>query len=157
VSFLTREANGAEQRESEKPHRLGRPGTYHAVSISPDGQRAATDAGEPNGPSRDIWIYELARGTTTRLTFEGAQARGPVWTYDGKTIAYTTNRHGGDIYAKASSGLGGEEKLVESNDFKVPTDWTPDGRLLVYMNFAPGKGPRLWIHEAARRRRNTLC
>src|SRR5262249_44820539 len=81
------------------------------------------------------------------LTFEGTQAQMPVWTHDGKRIAYSTNRRGGDLYAKASSALGGEETLVESDDFKVPTDWTPDGQLLLYMNFAGGKGPRLWIHQ----------
>jgi hypothetical protein len=53
------------------------------------------------------------------------------------------------IVAGASSGLGGEEGLVESNDFKLPADWTPDGGLLLYMNFAGGKGPRLWIHQTA--------
>jgi eukaryotic-like serine/threonine-protein kinase len=136
-------------RDGKEQGRLGRPGTYDVVSISPDGQRVATTVGEPNGPSRDIWIYELARGTATRLTFEGAQASVPVWTHDSKTIAYTTNRHGGDIYAKASSGLGSEEELVESNDFTLPTDWTPDGKLLLYMNFAGGKGSRLWIHQTA--------
>jgi Tol biopolymer transport system component len=133
-------------RDGKEQGRLGRPGTNDVVSISPDGQRVATDVGEPNGPNRDIWIYELARATATRLTFEGVHAEGPVWTHDGKIIAYTTNRQGGDIYAKASSGLGGEEALVESNDFKIPNDWTPDGGLL-YMNFAGSKGPRLWIHQ----------
>jgi len=136
-------------RDGKEQGKLGGPGSYDVVSISPDGQRVATDLGQPNGPSRDIWIYELARSTATRLTFEGAQAEVPVWTHDGKTIAYTTNRHGGDIYAKASSGLGGEVMVVESNDFKIPNDWTPDGGLLVYMNFTGGKGPRLWVHPTA--------
>jgi eukaryotic-like serine/threonine-protein kinase len=136
-------------RDGKEQGKLGGPGSYDVVSISPDGQRVATDLGQPNGPSRDIWIYELARSTATRLTFEGAQAQGPVWTHDGKAIAYTTNRHGGDIYAKASSGLGGEVVVAESNDFKIPNDWTPDGRLLVYMNFTGGKGPRLWVHQTA--------
>lgn len=136
-------------RDGKEQGRLGHPGTYDVVSLSPDGQRVATNLREPNGPNSDIWIYELARGTATRLTFEGVSAQVPVWTRDGKTIAYTTNRHGGDLYAKASSGLGGEEMLVESDDFKIPIDWTRDGKLLIYMNFAGGKGPRLWIHQTA--------
>ena len=64
-------------------------------------------------------------------------------------IAYYSNRHGGDLYAKASSGLGGEKVLVESDELKYPTDWTPDGGLLLYMNFVGGKGPHLWIHQTA--------
>jgi eukaryotic-like serine/threonine-protein kinase len=136
-------------RDGREQGRLGRPGIYDVVSLSPDGQRVATNVTEPYGPNIDIWIYELARGTATRLTFEGAKAQVPVWTHDGKTVAYTTNRQGGDLYAKASSALGGEESLVQSDDFKVPTDWTPDGKLLLYMNFAGGKGSRLWIHQTA--------
>jgi len=136
-------------RDGKEQGRAGSPGRPDVPAISPDGTRVATSLGGAHGTDRDIWIYELARGTATRLTFEGVQAQVPVWTHDGKTVAYTTSRHGGDIYAKASSGLGGEELLAESDDFKVPNDWSPDGKLLVYMNFAGGKGPRLWIHEVA--------
>jgi len=136
-------------RDGREQGKLGPAGIYDVISLSPDGQRVATNLTEPNGPNSDIWIYELARGTATRLTFEGVHAQIPVWTHDGKIIAYTTNRRGGDLYAKASSTLGGEESLVQSDDFKLPTDWTPDGRLLIYMNFAHGKGPRLWIHQTA--------
>jgi Tol biopolymer transport system component len=136
-------------RDGKEQERLGHPGNYSGVALSPDGQRVAVGVGDPNSSNHDIWIYELERGTLTRLTFEGAQAAYPVWTHDGKMIAYYSNRHGGDVYAKASSGLGGEQKLVESDDLKYPTDWTPDGSLLLYMNFAGGKGPRLWIHQTA--------
>jgi eukaryotic-like serine/threonine-protein kinase len=141
-------------RDGREQGRLGAPGIYDVVSLSPDGQRVATNVTEPNGPNSDIWIYELARGTATRLTFEGVHAQIPVWTHDGKTIAYTTNRRGGDLYAKPSSALGGEQSLVESDDFKLPTDWTPDGKLFLYMNFAYGKGPRLWIQQAAPEKKN---
>jgi serine/threonine protein kinase len=136
-------------RDGKEQGKLGHPGTYDGASISPDGQRVATNLKEPNGSTSDIWIYELVRGTATRLTFEGVQAQMPVWTHDGKTIAYNTNRNGGDLYAKVSSGLGAEEDLVKSDDFKIPTDWTSDGRLLLYLNFAGGKGPRLWVHQTS--------
>jgi Tol biopolymer transport system component len=136
-------------RDGKEQGKLGSTGSHEVVALSPDGQRVATSLGELNSPGNDIWIYELGRGTATRLTFEGVNSGVPVWTHDGKTVAYTTNRHGGDLYSKASSGLGGEQLLVESDDYKLPTDWTPDGKSLLYMNFAGGKGPRLWIHQTA--------
>jgi len=136
-------------RDGKEQERLGHPGNYSGVALSPDGQRVAVGVGDPNSSNHDIWIDELARGTLTRLTFEGTQAAYPVWTHDGKMIAYYSNRHGGDLYAKASSGLGGEKVLVESDELKYPTDWTPDGGLLLYMNFVGGKGPHLWIHQTA--------
>jgi eukaryotic-like serine/threonine-protein kinase len=136
-------------RDGREQGKLGSAAAYQVVALSPDGQRVATNMGEANSPSNDIWIYELGRSTATRLTFEGVQANLPVWSRDGKTVTYTTTRHAGDLYSKASSGLGGEELLVESTDYQIPVDWTPDGRSLLYMNFAGGKGPRLWIHQTA--------
>ena len=133
-------------RDGKEQSRLGHPDNYDGVAISEDGQRLATTLAEANGFNTDIWVYELARGTATRLTFEGVHAAAPIWTHDGKTIAYVTNRQGGDIYAKTSSGLGAEQGLVESNDYKIPSDWSPDGKLLLYMNFVGSSVPHFWIH-----------
>ncbi len=133
-------------RDGKELEKVGRLGIYSGVALSPDGQRAALSIGDPNSPTRDIWIDELAHGTLTRLTFEKSNPVGPVWTHDGKSIAYYTNRGGGDIYQKASSGLGGEQALVQSDSTKYPCDWASNGRLL-YMNVVSGNGARLWIHQ----------
>jgi eukaryotic-like serine/threonine-protein kinase len=135
-------------RDGKEQEKVGHAGSYTGVALSTDGQRAAISVGDANG-SYDVWIYELARGTMTRLTFEGVQATAPVWSRDGKIITYHTNRGGGDLYSKASSGLGGEDVQVTSEDLKYPCDWSPDGKLLLYMTFKGGKGPHLWIHETA--------
>jgi eukaryotic-like serine/threonine-protein kinase len=134
-------------RDGKELEKVGKPETYVGIALSPDDQRVATEIGDPSSPTSDIWIDELAHGTLTRLTFEKSNPIGPVWTHDGKSIAYRTNRGGGDIYEKASSGLGGEQALVESTASKYPNDWAPDGRLL-FMSLS-GTGARLWIHDPA--------
>ena len=54
------------------------------VNISPDGKRVAVNRGDP----ADIWIYELARGTSLRLTFDLRNETLPVWSPDGRFVAY---------------------------------------------------------------------
>ena len=62
------------------------PGQYNDIRISPDGSRLALLVGSSG--SGDVWVYDFARATSTRLTFNVANAS-PVWSTDGKTIFYT--------------------------------------------------------------------
>jgi eukaryotic-like serine/threonine-protein kinase len=110
---------------------------YFDPSISPDGTRLATSliAGQGTG---DIWIFDLLRGTKTRLTFDPSIQRSAVWTPDGKTIFFGSNRKGGmHMYGKASDGGGPEQALLEAdNAFQYPESVSPDQRFLVYMRVA---------------------
>src|ERR1022692_3240997 len=72
--------------------------------ISPQGDRIALgiDIG-----MNDIWVLDLARGVRTRLTFGPVQNNGPVWSPDGRWIAYNSDRNGhATIYRKPSDGSG---------------------------------------------------
>jgi Tol biopolymer transport system component len=59
------------------------PADYDNPSISPDGRRVALEVGN------QIWIYDLARDTLTRLTFEGSVNADPAWTPDDKRISFS--------------------------------------------------------------------
>jgi len=144
-------------RDGKELEKVGSPNIYYGIALSPDNQPAATSIGDPNNSARDLWIDELVHGTLTRLTFEKSDPVDPVWTHDGKSIAYFTNRGGDDIYQKASSGLGGEQAVVQSDSVKYPCDWTSDGRLL-YMAVNPSKGGggRLWIHQDSPEKKDSL-
>ena len=63
---------------------VGEHGIIFDVNISPDGKRVAVNRGEP----ADIWVYELGRGTSLRLTFDPRNETLPVWSPDGHTLAY---------------------------------------------------------------------
>jgi len=110
--------------------------SYFDPSFSPDGTRLATALISQG--TGDIWIFDLARGTKTRLTFDPSIQRYPIWTPDGKTIFFGSNREGGfHIYSKASDGSGPEQALIEGDDaFKFPESVSPDQRFLVYMRVA---------------------
>lgn len=70
------------------------PQAFQRPSLSPDGTRIALEIVAPNGPD-DLWVYEVDRGTRTRLTFEASHTD-PIWTPDGTRITYSDQARAGD-------------------------------------------------------------
>ena len=89
---------------------------------------------------------DLLRGALTRFTFDPTQDGYPLWSPDGKQIAFESNRKGTyQIYWKPANGVGSEELLFESPNSKWPLDWSRDGRFLLYHEDAgPKTGPDIW-------------
>jgi eukaryotic-like serine/threonine-protein kinase len=103
---------------------------YQALSLSPDAKRIAVDISERS--ARDIWLFDPARGSMTRLTL-GHDNIYPVWSADGQRIAYSANVAGTyDLLARASDGTGGVDTLVKGPRYKFPGALTADGRWLIY-------------------------
>jgi len=102
------------------------------LAISPDGRRLAVARRDTRGGA-DIWLHDLSRGTSSRLTTDAALHYSPLWSPDGSRIVFSSERNGRyDLYQRAASGAGEEELLVRSGDDKVATDWSGDGRFIVY-------------------------
>jgi len=120
-------------------------GTFSAVALAPGAARMAverTDTGGGGQPNRDVWLREFARGVMTRLTFDPARDGMPVWSPDGKQVAFSSDREGGvtQIYRKDASGAGQEERLTEGPTQKVVLDWSKDGKYLLFREVNPGTG-----------------
>jgi eukaryotic-like serine/threonine-protein kinase len=113
---------------------LAQTGRYLGPSLSPDGTRVATAIYEGAQGIGDIWIFDVTRGTSTRLTFGPASQALPKWSFDGKTVYYMSNAKGAPhIYSKAADGSGTEQTVVETPDaIEYPSAASPDGRYLVY-------------------------
>ena len=89
---------------------------------------------------------DLARGTPTRFTFETFRPDHPIWSADGKWVAYTMfGGGGGNLYRKAANGVGGEEVLLNSNEPKIPTSWSRDARFLLFTFTEPKTGSDVWL------------
>ena len=127
---------------------VGRPASYDGLRLSPDGGRAAVVvASAPDGGlSVDLWIVELARGVSRRLTSNQAPDRAPVWSPKGDRIAFLSPRAGmSDLYVTAADGSGAEELLLRSDHSKTPTSWSRDGGLLLFNTYEPPNASNLWV------------
>ncbi|HMG35549.1 MAG TPA: protein kinase [Blastocatellia bacterium] len=123
---------------------LGDVTSYNSLCVSPDGKMATVAIPDVIGRT-DLWLYDVARGLRTAFTFGPAQARQQLWSPDGRRIVFCSNRKGRfDLYQKASSGVGNEESLLESNLDKNPTGFSPDGRLLLYTTTDPKTKGDMW-------------
>jgi Tol biopolymer transport system component len=73
---------------------VGQPADYSNPALSPDGKRLAVDVREPITRKRDIWVFDLERGSTARFTNNPADDFNAVWSPDGRQIAFTSDRKG---------------------------------------------------------------
>ncbi len=116
-------------REGREEPLTAEPRPYTYPRISPDGTRIALEVQDRDD---DIWIWDIARETLTRLTFDPAIDRYPAWTADGAHVAFGSRRGGGfeNLYWKAADGAGAVRRLNESENTQVPLVFSPDGRLV---------------------------
>jgi Tol biopolymer transport system component len=120
---------------------VGEPGEYiSAFRLSPDGRSVATARDDPGG--RDIWLLKAERGLVGRLTTNSGLSIYPVWSPDSRTIVFTSSRN---LFRKDTSGAGSEEPLAPAANIRLATDWSRDGRYLLYWETAPDTPRRLWV------------
>ena len=112
--------------------------------ISPDGREVAVVI--TDNTSQDIWRLDLARDILKRVTLEGSFNSSPLWTPDGKRLAFRSNRFGStNILWKPVEGSGPEERLTQSPNSQSPTAWSPNGKWLVYDEIDPATGFDVWL------------
>jgi serine/threonine protein kinase/Tol biopolymer transport system component len=107
------------------------PRAYTSPRLSPDGKLLALLVFDPTSPN--IWIYELARNTLTRLTFGPGANSTPIWSPDGRRIVYRT-RGAPSFRWKRADGSGSEEVLLGHLDDPAATPYSvsPDGKTLLF-------------------------
>ena len=120
--------------------------------LSPDGKRLAVSMGDPQA---DIWVFDLARGSQTRLTFGGAGTHmEPSWSPDGERVLFVqqsgaTLFSGTSLHARLANGGGQDEVLMEQGPQAAPVtllspQLTPDGRYLVHIEQSGPSGGSIW-------------
>ena len=108
------------------------PAGYHMPRLSPNGRYFVVEVREAN--SSDLVIYDLERGTTSPLTSDPAVDTYPLWSPDGETVVFGSNRGGGplNIYSRRFDASSPAERLTTSNRRQAPYSWGDDQSLLVF-------------------------
>ncbi len=113
---------------------VGERNESYALRLSPDGRRASVIQGDPNN---DIWIYELERGVRARLTTDAQVIPSPLWSPDGSELAYVGGAAVAEnpeyVLAAIPAYGSGEKKVILRSKVRIePTDWSRDGRYIVF-------------------------
>jgi serine/threonine protein kinase/Tol biopolymer transport system component len=103
---------------------------YGLLRLSPDGSRVAIDIRDQEN---DIWIWDFRSRALSRLTFDPAADRAPLWTPDGRRIIFSSIRSGAqNLYWQPADGTGVPERLTTSSAGQQPASISPDGASVAY-------------------------
>ena len=117
-------------------------GTLRSLRVSPNGRRVAVSR-KAQG-NEDIWVLDGPRAS--RLTFDPAIDLYSVWSPDGARIVYASARTGiFSLFRTLTSGAGGEEPFLQTEQPVAPTSWSADGKFLLYGSIDPKTGSDLWV------------
>jgi serine/threonine-protein kinase len=120
------------------------PGFYFSPRFSPDGKRLAFSM-YISPVEGNVWVKDLERGTTSRLTSVPGHNTSPVWAPDGKSIVF------GSLYGPApgmywirSDGSGEPQRLTEGKTTQLPYSVSPDSKRVAFLQLTAGGHPEIW-------------
>ncbi|HEU5238234.1 MAG TPA: hypothetical protein VFU37_13950, partial [Pyrinomonadaceae bacterium] len=150
---LIADPNFNRQRQYLWVDRAGKPasslnviGSVGSAWLSPDQKRFVADRIDNQNNSPDLWLCDVTGGNEVRFTFVPGNDQCPLWSPDGSRIVWSSNREGiGNLYQKAASGAGEDLLLLRSEYTKFPTDWSGDGRFIIYFEVNPKTKNDVWV------------
>jgi Tol biopolymer transport system component len=124
---------------------VGDAGTSPNLALSPDERAVVAAIGR--GANIDIQSIDLQTGTQVRLTFDPGNDTVPIWSPDGQRIVFQGQRSGrSSLFQKTIAGTTTEEVLLDGGGGNiVPTDWSSDGRYLLYTLVPFGGNNDIWV------------
>jgi eukaryotic-like serine/threonine-protein kinase len=118
------------------------PNAYSDPVIAPDGRSIALSV---QGTTQTLWLYDLVRSSLTTLPATGS-LQSPVWTPDGRRLAYRATRAGyRNMFWRSGDGSGEEERLTTSERLQTPSTISRDGQFLLFTEVAADTGNDIWV------------
>ena len=112
---------------------IGAPGNYGQIALSPDERNVALEIPDAEG-RYDLWVMDVARGVTSRVTATPGDERDPVWSPDGRSLVFIARRDGAaDLRRKGLRASEPETVLTDSPDEDIPESWSRDGQTLLFV------------------------
>jgi Tol biopolymer transport system component len=123
---------------------VGEPGEYGAFRLSPEGRRIVAARATRGGSG--LWLLDVERGVPIPFTDAGRESHNyPIWSPDGRTIAFLSNTARGDLSFRDAAVAGSEQALLEFPARRFPNDWSLDGRFILYTEVATATGLDIWM------------
>jgi hypothetical protein len=134
-------------RSGKRQETVGPPGEMNDIVLSRDGKRLAIQRFVEG--NFDIWLMDLARGVPSRFTFDASTEDNPLWSPDGNQVVFSSGAGNADdlfnLYRKISNGAGTAEMLLQTDTGKEGTDWSNDGRFIIFQLSGNTTTLDLWI------------
>ena len=132
-------------RSGRELQAIGEPALYRHPRFSPDGTRVVTERATSDATNADLWLFNLGRGTASRLTRHPAANLRPAWSPDGRFVAFSSARSGDShLYRVPMDHPGEDEPLLAVEGDALLDGWLPDGRSLV-ATLTRGGVWQLWL------------
>jgi len=123
---------------------VAQPGIYDAPRFSPDGKRLAYLAN--TGKNDDVFVYDLAGGTSTQLTFTAPGNFELAWAPDGKHLVFgESSTTGSALWWIRADRSGEPQKLLDGKLPMRPQSFSPDGKRLAFVQNSTGGNPDVWM------------
>ena len=142
-------------RQGKEIGPLAPPALFFSPRLSHDGRRVAVDITAPSTNFGDIWVFDLLRHVSSRLTYNPANESGPVWSADDREVFYFSERDGraANLYRISSGGTGEEQLLLDNALTKLSADVSRDGNWLLFIgNANKGASNDIWTYSFRERK-----
>ena len=117
---------------------------HQAPRLSPDGSQIAMTI-QGDAFSRDLWIYNVTTGERQRLTQEAGQNHSPLWSEDGRSVTFASNRDGPQRIYQVTTGARNTPETLLFGDGRTPGSWSPADRDLFFHELQQDRGRDIWV------------
>jgi dipeptidyl aminopeptidase/acylaminoacyl peptidase len=136
-------------RNGKNIEQSGEPAAQGDFALAPDGNSVAVVRRNGDSRGEDLWLLDLRRNVASRLTFDNLDVHTPVWSPDGKRIAYyTSNGRDAGLRQVSANGSGKVELLLKTPEPVALDCWSPDGKVLIYTEMGRRGKQSLWTLPA---------
>jgi serine/threonine protein kinase/Tol biopolymer transport system component len=122
-------------------------GAYLSLRISPDGRRAAVAVADVRTRVSDIYLADLKGHALSRFSFDGHDHGSPIWSRDGRTLAFTMDHDAPPFIFQQPVAGGAATPMTKPGSIQTPNDWSRDGRLF-YRSAQSATGYDIYVRTA---------